>query len=350
MFGIWGRNIFGVFFYLYWVFVAGSAMLSVSISFNALSSHATCTAVFVAVALVLGFCLSSIRTLGRISWLAWIGVGCIVSAIFTVTIAVAVQDRPADAPQTGFWESDYKVTGTPSFTDAVTAISTLVFAYAATPAFFSIASEMRDPQYYTRALLLCQGLVTVVYIVIGVVVYYYAGSFVASPALGTAGKLLKKICYGLALPGLLASEMLTLHLAAKYVFIRLLRGTKHLTSNSAIHWSTWLGCTGATAIFAYVIASGIPVFGGLVSLVGAFLGTIMCFQPMATMWLYDNWSAGRAAPTTKWYLMVAWSAFVIISGTFIMVAGTYGSIVGIIDTYEKEGGSSWSCADNSNSS
>lgn len=59
---------------------AGSAMLSISISFNALSTHGACTAVFVAVAFVLVFVLSSIRTLGRISWLAVVGVFCIITA------------------------------------------------------------------------------------------------------------------------------------------------------------------------------------------------------------------------------------------------------------------------------
>lgn len=48
--------------------------------------------------------------------------------------------------------------------------------------------------------------------------------------------------------------------------------------------------------------------------------------------------------------MVCFSIFVIASGTFMMVAGTYGSIVGIIDSYKVSGGSAaWSCADNSNS-
>lgn len=67
------------------IFTAGSAVISVSIALNALSMHATCTAVFVAVAAIASFCLSSIRTLGRISWLAWVGVSCIIVAgtIFT---------------------------------------------------------------------------------------------------------------------------------------------------------------------------------------------------------------------------------------------------------------------------
>lgn len=41
----------------------------------------------------------------------------------------------------------------------------------------------------------------------------------------------------------------------------------------------------------------------------------------------------------------------ILAGFFLMVAGTYGSVVGIIADYEgAEGGrAAWSCADNSNS-
>lgn len=49
--------------------------------------------------------------------------------------------------------------------------------------------------------------------------------------------------------------------------------------------------------------------------------------------------------------MVCWSVFVIVIGTFMMIAGTYGSIVSIMDSYKANGGSAaWSCADNSNSS
>lgn len=59
---------------------SGSAMLSVSIALNALSMHSICTAIFVAIAAIITFAFSSIRTLGRISWLAWIGAICIIIA------------------------------------------------------------------------------------------------------------------------------------------------------------------------------------------------------------------------------------------------------------------------------
>ncbi|KAE8373869.1 transmembrane amino acid transporter protein-domain-containing protein [Aspergillus bertholletiae] len=350
MFGSAGRIILGGAFCLYWIFVAGSGMLGISISLNAVSTHGACTAIFVAVAAVAGFMLASIQTLGRISWIAWVGLFGILTSIFIVTIAVGIQERPTAAPQEGVWVSDYKLFATPKFAEATAAISSIVFAYAGTPAFFSIVSEMREPRHYTRSLVICQSVVTVVYITIGCVVYYYCGSYVASPALGSAGPMVKKVSYGFALPGLLATTLLVIHLPAKYIFIRLLQGSKHLTGNTVIHWVTWLSCTGGVTIIAYVIASAIPVFDNLVSLVGALLGTMMSFQPMGCMWLYDHWTQGKAQKSLKWTLMVCWSVFVVVSGTFLMVAGTYGSVVAIINSYEATGGSAaWSCADNSNS-
>ena len=55
-------------------------MISLSIGLNAVSSHGTCTAVFVAVAAILAFCVASIRTLSRISALAWVGLASILTS------------------------------------------------------------------------------------------------------------------------------------------------------------------------------------------------------------------------------------------------------------------------------
>lgn len=137
------------------------------------------------------------------------------SSVYIVTIAAAIQDRPSEAPQEGIWTSDYKLTNDPSFADAISAICTFVFAYAGTPLFFPIAAEMRDPRQYTKALVLCQSTVTATYIIIGIMVYYYCGSYVASPALGSAGPVIKKIAYGLALPGLLAGATINAHASWK---------------------------------------------------------------------------------------------------------------------------------------
>lgn len=115
------------------------------------------------------------------------------------------------------------------------------------------------------------------------VVYYYCGSYVSSPALGSAGVLLKKIAYGFSLPGLIVTTTLCLHLPAKYIFVRALRGSEALVDNSFKHWAIWIACTLGNTIISYIIASAIPVFGGLVSLIGALLGTLMSFHPGSIM-------------------------------------------------------------------
>ncbi|KAE8368124.1 transmembrane amino acid transporter protein-domain-containing protein [Aspergillus caelatus] len=342
-----GREILGAGFMLYLVFAAASGMLSISIALNTVSTHGACTAVFVGTAAICILLLASIRTLDRISILAWLGLVTLLCSLFTVTIAIAIQDHPDSAPP-GPWVSDYKLFNNPTFTDAISAVSQFVFAYAGPPFFFPVISEMRKPQDYPKALALCQTIVTITYVVIGIVVYYYCGSYVASPALGSAGKLIKQISYGVALPGILIASTISTHLASKYVFVRILRNSDHLVANTFVHWGTWLASVVTLVIIEYCISSGIPIFDSLVSLIGSLLATLQCYQPMAGIWLYDNWS-NRQRPLV-WVILVCWSFLMIIGGTFLMIGGTYGAIAGIIDSFKSsERPGIWSCADNSNS-
>lgn len=55
-------------------------MLGISIALNSLSDHGACTAIFVAVGCVVSFITASVRTLDRVSWLAWVGLVTLVSA------------------------------------------------------------------------------------------------------------------------------------------------------------------------------------------------------------------------------------------------------------------------------
>ncbi|RJE23743.1 hypothetical protein PHISCL_03936 [Aspergillus sclerotialis] len=138
MFGVTGRAVLSAGFCLYYIFVSGSAILGISIGLNAVSTHATCTAVFTAISAIAGLAVSSIRTLGRITWLAWIGLPCILVAVITVTVAVGVEDRPAAAPVTdGPFVSDWQVVKKPSFAQGIAAVSNLLFAFSGTPSEFA---------------------------------------------------------------------------------------------------------------------------------------------------------------------------------------------------------------------
>ncbi len=151
------------------IFIAGSAILAVSTALNAISLHATCTAVFVAVSAVLGFMLMSIKTLQEVSWLSWVGAVSILAALLMMVVVVPLQDRPAAAPQTGPWDKDLKIFNNPSVADALSGVSTVVFSTAAIPAFFSIAAEMKNPHAYTRCMLISEGIATSFLVLVGTV-------------------------------------------------------------------------------------------------------------------------------------------------------------------------------------
>jgi amino acid permease len=124
-----------------------------------------------------------------------------------------MQEKPTYASRDANWESDFKFFNTPNFAEAMSAIGTVIFTYAGTPGFFNIISEMRNPKDYRKSLAVCQITVTIFYIAVATVVYYYCGSSVASPALGSAGPLVKRVAYGLALPGLLITIVVFVHVS-----------------------------------------------------------------------------------------------------------------------------------------
>lgn len=61
-------------------------------------------------------------------------------------------------------------------------------------------AELKDPKEFPKALALLQSIDMTLYIVAVVVIYRYTGVDVASPALGSAGPLISRIAYGIALP------------------------------------------------------------------------------------------------------------------------------------------------------
>lgn len=52
------------------------------------------------------------------------------TAVFTLMIAAAVQDRPADAPKTGPWDKDLVMFGKPTVAAAGSTIGGMVYTLA----------------------------------------------------------------------------------------------------------------------------------------------------------------------------------------------------------------------------
>ncbi|KAI1875600.1 uncharacterized protein JN550_001886 [Neoarthrinium moseri] len=344
--GAWFREVIGILYLVAYILCTGSGIVGLSVAFNALSDHAACTVWWGFLSFVIITAAASIRTLRNIGWLTWVGFFSIFIAILVVVIGVTTLDRPAAAPQEGDFELGYHVIAYPTFAAGMTATATIFVSTAGTSAFLPVISEMRNPREYKKALYICMSLVLAMYLSFSLVVYRWCGGWVTNPSLGSAGGTIKKVSYGIALIGLAVSGCLYQHVAAKYLFVRILRGTKHLQSNTVTHWVTWLGCTISLGVVAFILAEAIAIFNYLIALTGA-----VCFAPMAItipgiLWLHDFSEYRRGSAWQKAQYYFHW--FLVLLGAFICVGGTYSTILSIKNAYDSGViGSAFSCADNS---
>lgn len=263
-------------------------------------------------------------------------------------IGVTTRDRPAAAPQTGDFDLGYRAIGNPNFTTGISAAATIFVSSAATSAFLPVISEMRKPKDYPKAVYMSMSLVTASYLTFSLVIYAWCGKWIASPSLGSAGTTVKRVAYGIALPGLIISGCLYVHVAAKYLFVRILRNSRHLQANTVVHWGTWLSCTIGMAAISFILACAIPIFNYVLALVGA-----LCFAPLAIclpgwLWVYSHGEYLKGNVLRK--AMYGLHVLLILLGLFMTVGGTYGVIVQINEAYrDGQISSAFSCADNSGS-
>ncbi|WEW60296.1 hypothetical protein PRK78_005781 [Emydomyces testavorans] len=226
LFGRIGREVLGGAQVLFLVFIMGSHVLTFSVMMNVLTEHGT-------------------------SFIS------IFAAVMITMVAIGIQrpGRYVDATvHTGFYH-------------AFIAVTNIVFAYAGHVAFFGFISELKEPAEYPKALYLLQITNTILYTVTAVVIYRYGGKDVASPALGSTGPIVRKVAYGVAIPTIVIAGVINGHVAVKYIYVRLFRGTEHMSKRNLLSIGTWVGLATILWVFAWIIAEAIPVFNNLLSLI-----------------------------------------------------------------------------------
>ena len=330
--GAIARELTGALYVIAWVLCSGSGIVGLSVGFNALSEHSICTVWFTFIAGIIVAICASVRTFQNLGWLTWAGFVSIYVAVFIVVVAVTTRNRPAAAPQTGPYELGFHAVGNAAFSGGIVATNTIFISSAGTSAFIPIIAEMKKPSDFRKSLYICMAFVTASYLTFALVVYAWCGEYVASPALGSAGPTVKKVAYGIGLIGLAVSGCLYAHIAAKYLFVRILRESRHLQANTLVHWGTWLSCTFGVSALAYILAEAIPIFNFLVALTAS-----VCFAPLALMlpgwiWLYDHGHYKSGHGFVK--MLMYWAHWLLIAiGALFCVGGTYGVIKEIVDAY-----------------
>lgn len=129
---------------------------------------------------------------------------------------------------------------------------------------------MRVPRDSKKSAWALQIFSTTWYVVFAVVSYCYLGATVQSPSFLSLSGTWAKVSWGLALPNLLVAGALYNHFAAKIVFVRMFRESRHLTENTMMGWGVWILLLAIANGCGFVLATGVPVYS-------LFLNLLQCY-------------------------------------------------------------------------
>lgn len=318
MFGPVGREILAAGTVIFAVCGTGSQMLAGQVALTVLSDSRLCALAFTGIFAAAMTLFSFPRTLGNLGWLSAVGgASIIVAGLVGMAGAGAV---PGNVGNTA-------ITVSTDFTSAFISITNPVFAYAGHFMFFVLISEMRRPQDAMKAAWTLQIVATSFYITFAVVTYWYVGSGVSSPSFQSLSPLWSKISFGLAIPNFLIAGSLYSHTAAKLVFVRLFRRSRHVHSHTLTGWGVWSFLILLANVAAFVLAVGIPIFNYLVGITASLFAAWYTYGLAGAFWLHDTYyfKGGSRAWLDRPFMM-GLNVFTILAGAFICLGGLYATI------------------------
>ncbi|CAG8896817.1 unnamed protein product [Penicillium egyptiacum] len=332
LFGAFGRELFGLGQLLFSIFIMGSHILTFSVMMNTVTEHGTCTMVFTAVGFVICFVCSLPRTMKNMTYISCMSFASIVTAVIITMVAVGVQNQGGQ---------NLKATVDTDLVQAFSAVTNIVFAYCAHVAFFGLLAEMEEPKDFPKALIMLQTFEVIFYTIAAVVIYYYVGQEVTSPALGSAGPILKKVAYGIAIPTIIGAGVVNGHIGLKYIYVRMFRGTDRMHKRDWVAVGSWVGIALTCWVIAWIIADAIPVFSDLLSLISSLFASWFSYGLGGVYWLHIN--KGKWFSSPRKIVLTIVNVCIILIGGCMCGLGLYVSGKAI---HDKASNNSFSCASN----
>ncbi|KAF7712097.1 Transmembrane amino acid transporter protein [Penicillium ucsense] len=328
--GPFGRELFGTGQFLFCIFVMGSHILTFRVMMNTITDHGTCSIVFSLVGMLLSLALSVPRTMRGMTWISFFSFLSIFSAVLITMISVGVQDHPGRIVEATVQTNLY--TG-------FQAVSNIVFAYCAHVAFFGLIAEMEKPQDFKKSLFMLQGFEICLYLTAAVVIYFFVGKGVDSPALISAGPVMKKVAFGIAIPTIVGAGVVNGHIGLKYIYFRLTAKSDLMHQNNWKSVGLWLGLGVTCWVVAWIIAEAIPVFQDLNGLISALFASWFSYGLSGVYWLHLN--AGQWFVSPRKIALTVLNFSIIIFGAALCGLGLYASGTAI---HNDTGSSPFSCS------
>ena len=208
--------------------------------------------------------------------------------------------------------------------------------------FFSVIREFKKPEDWPKALALLQIADTTLYLIAAIVIYVYVGPNVPSPALSASNsQVMRKAIWGVAIPTIVIAGVIYSHVAAKYIFVRLFRNTRHMERRTKLSTIVWIGVTFGIWLLAMVIAESIPVFNSLLGLVAALFVSWFSYGLPGIFWLWMN--KGTWFKSKRQTVKFALNVCLLFTGIVICVLGLWASGEAIANEKKSK---PWTCASN----
>ncbi|CAF3622354.1 unnamed protein product [Fusarium graminearum] len=343
------ESIAGVMMMIQVIFVAASAMVTLSIALNTISDHAACTVVFIFISCAACFLFCLPRTTKFVSHLGIPNALSVLAACIIVMVVLGV-DGPRGVDNMSEWSREIVIVGNPSFRDGLNACLKIVFAYAANLSFVGYLAEMTAPLEdfkFCLTVLECGSMT--MYVIFAVIFYCLGAEFTTSPILGSTAPVFSKAAYGVALPAIFATGLAYGHIGSKYIFVNVMRWTGNLhevTASSVKSWGTWIASVTGFWVVVFILSNAIPVFDSILSITSATTISWFTYGFSAVFWFHMN--KGQYFRDWKKISLTIVNALLIIMSLFMNAAGLWASITELLDIFNSSSGvrGVFSCGDN----
>ncbi|PNY26662.1 N amino acid transport system protein [Tolypocladium capitatum] len=329
--GRFGYELVGAMFVLQLTFLVGSHCLTGTIALNNITEHATCSVVFGVVSAIILLALAVPPSFAEVAILGYIDFVSIVLAIGITIIATGVTAGRSEGGMAAVNWSAWPKENL-SFADAFIAITNIVFAYSFSMCQFSFMDEMHTPKDYVKSIWALGIIEICIYTLTGALVFAFVGADVQSPSLLSAGSVVSKIAFGVALPVIFISGSINTTVVGRYLHGRYYKDSVLRFINTPKGWATWLTLISGITLIAFIIAEVIPFFSDLLAISSSLFISGFTFYLPAMMWF-------KLLRKGSWYArenivksLVNGLCFLI--GIAVLVCGTYSSIVDIIAQFD----------------
>ncbi|KAI1132558.1 transmembrane amino acid transporter protein-domain-containing protein [Nemania abortiva] len=326
--GKFGYELIGIMFVLQLTFLVGSHTLTGTIAFLRLSGGGTCSLVFGVVSAIILLLLALPPSFAEVAILGYIDFASIILAIGITIIATGVQRS-----EIGF-ASDWSAWPKPdaTFVDAFIAVTNIVFAYSFAICQFSFMDEMHTPKDFVKSIWVLGIIEIIIYTLTGALIYSFVGQGVQSPALLSAGNLVSKVAFGVALPVIFISGSINGTVVGRYIHGRMYKDSVTRFINTPKGWISWISLITVITVVAWVIAEAIPFFSDLLAISSSLFISGFTFYFPAMMWFM---LIRKGSPFAKENLVwTGLNALCFVIGIVILVGGTYSSIKDIMHGYQ----------------